>query len=160
MSDLTLRWSGRVVDKVPSPNGGARRSAQPLAVWFHCELRVQCQQKKNPFVAVAVDLAARSSVSVAVSRAASPVVTLATLAKSQRARGVSGPCGLWLRKPHRLRLSHPLLGGGSRATLARMSSISRLTPLARRLLTPRSSGRVIDKVPSSNVGARAAQLNR
>ena len=27
-------------------------------------------------------------------------------------------------------------------------------------LTPRWSGRVDDKVPSSNVGARAAQLNR
>ena len=27
-------------------------------------------------------------------------------------------------------------------------------------LTNRSSGRVIDKVPSSDVGARAAQLNR
>ena len=27
-------------------------------------------------------------------------------------------------------------------------------------LTPRCSGHVIDKVPSSNVGARAAQLNR
>jgi peptidoglycan/LPS O-acetylase OafA/YrhL len=30
----------------------------------------------------------------------------------------------------------------------------------RRDLTPRWSGRVIDKVPSSNVGVRAAQLNR
>lgn len=29
-----------------------------------------------------------------------------------------------------------------------------------RRLTPRSSGRVEDKVPSSNVGVRAAQLNR
>jgi hypothetical protein len=27
-------------------------------------------------------------------------------------------------------------------------------------LTPRSSGHVEDKVPSSNAGARAAQLNR
>jgi len=27
-------------------------------------------------------------------------------------------------------------------------------------LTPRSSGLVINKVPSSNVGVRAAQLNR
>jgi hypothetical protein len=27
-------------------------------------------------------------------------------------------------------------------------------------LTPRGSGRVMQKVPSSNVGARAAQLNR
>ena len=32
--------------------------------------------------------------------------------------------------------------------------------MLRRPLTPRSSGRVKDKVPSSNVGARAAQLNR
>ena len=29
-----------------------------------------------------------------------------------------------------------------------------------RRLTPRWSGRVIDKVPSSNFGVRAAQLNR
>jgi hypothetical protein len=29
-----------------------------------------------------------------------------------------------------------------------------------RRLTPRWSGRVVDKVPSSGVGARAAQLNR
>jgi len=29
-----------------------------------------------------------------------------------------------------------------------------------RCLTPRWSGRVKDKVPSSNVGVRAAQLNR
>ena len=35
-----------------------------------------------------------------------------------------------------------------------------LRAVARRGLTPRSSGRVIDKVPSSNVGVRAAQLNR
>jgi hypothetical protein len=34
-----------------------------------------------------------------------------------------------------------------------------LQPIARRL-TNRSSGRVRDKVPSSNVGVRAAQLNR
>jgi hypothetical protein len=32
--------------------------------------------------------------------------------------------------------------------------------LGRRGLTPRSSGRVRDKVPSSNIGPRAAQLNR
>jgi len=29
---LTTRWSGRVKDKVPSSDGGARRSAQPLGV--------------------------------------------------------------------------------------------------------------------------------
>jgi hypothetical protein len=33
-------------------------------------------------------------------------------------------------------------------------------PVTRRVLTPRSSGRVKDKVPSSGVGVRAAQLNR
>jgi hypothetical protein len=102
----------------------------------------------------------RSPVFVAVSRAASPVVALESHAQSGRERAEGGRCGLWLSELHRLRLSRPLLDGGSRATLARMSSIIRLAPAERRLLTPRWSGRVKDKVPSSDCGVRAAQLNR
>jgi hypothetical protein len=46
----------------------------------------------------------------------------------------------------------------SRAAVIGRSFPAPLAPVGR--LTNRSSGRVRDKVPSANVGARAAQLNR
>ena len=54
----------------------------------------------------------------------------------------------------------PFARGSVSGTLARTSATIRLESSARRLLTNRWSGRVKDKVPSSYVGTRAAQLNR
>lgn len=117
-------------------------------------------RERDPFDSAAVDEAAPSLFSDAVSLAASQVVTLETLTATERARARDRPLGTLVPEMKRLRLSKALLQVVSRGTLGRMSSPGRLAPTARRRLTNRSSGRVNDKVPSSDAGVRAAQLNR
>src|SRR5688500_14339545 len=78
----------------------------------------------------------------------------------QTGEGGGRPLGALAPETPSASVKLPFARGSSSGTLARMSSPIRLALSARRLLTNRSSGRVIDKVPSSYVGARAAQLNR
>jgi hypothetical protein len=109
-------------------------------------LRAKRQRAKEPFAAAAVNVAA------------APVGSSTTGIQA----GQGGERPLWALAPGMSLASvkWPFAQSSSSGTLVRMLSPIRLALPARRLLTPRCSGRIQHQVPSSSACMRAAELNR
>jgi hypothetical protein len=98
-----------------------------------------------------------ASVSAAANVAAAPVGSVAQI---QAVVGNERPLGTLAPEIPSASVKSPFARGSSSGTLGCMSPPGGPSPSARRLLTNRWSGRVMNKVPSSYNGGRAAQLKR
>jgi hypothetical protein len=108
-------------------------------------LRGKRKREKDPFGSAAANLA---------------VAPVGSVTPIQASKVGERPLGALAPEIASASVKLPFAQGSSSGTLGRMSSPARFAPHPRRLLTLRCSGRVNDKVPSTLVGVRAAELNR